>query len=507
MAADTPRYAAESTYAATGIAGLDAVLGGGVARRRLYVIEGPPGAGKTTLALHFLLAGRDNHERCLWLTTAETPDELQDAAQAHGWTLEGIEVFALPMVTRMAQPDQRQTLFRSSEVELDETMQEVMTILERVQPVRVVLDSLSILRDMADDLLAYRRQVLTLKQALNVGGCTALVTDEGPMGSDMHVRTLAHGVVRLRQEVTLFGNEQRQVEIVKMRGRPFQSGRHDLVITTGGIRVFPRLVLAAHDTDNTGELHSTGVVRLDALLGGGLNRGTATLLVGAAGTGKSSVTMQCAAAALQRGHAVAVYLFDERPATWFQRADALGFPLRQAVTHGTLVVEQIDPAEMSPGQFAYEVQHAVTHQAVHLVIIDSLTGYVHAMPEAHFLTLHMHQLLTWLGQHGATTLLVLDQHGLLDAPIVAPLDLSYLADTVLLFRYFEDRGTVRRALSVIKRRSGPHESTIREMTLGRTALTWVSHSPSFVGCSRGLPPMKETGHVVNPEVSPFRREK
>jgi circadian clock protein KaiC len=387
MAADTPPYADESTYAATGITGLDAVLGGGVARRRLYVIEGPPGAGKTTLALHFLLAGRDNHERCLWLTTAETPDELQDAAQAHGWTLEGIEVFALPMVTRMAQPDQRQTLFRSSEVELDETMQEVMTILERVQPVRVVLDSLSILRDMADDLLAYRRQVLTLKQALNVGGCTALVTDEGPMGSDMHVRTLAHGVVRLRQEVTMFGNEQRQVEIVKMRGRPFQSGRHDLVITTGGIRVFPRLVLAAHDTDNTGELHSTGVVRLDALLGGGLNRGTATLLVGAAGTGKSSVTMQCAAAALQRGHAVAVYLFDERPATWFQRADALGFPLRQAVTHGTLVVEQIDPAEMSPGQFAYEVQHAVTHQAVHLVIIDSLTGYVHAMPEAHFLAL------------------------------------------------------------------------------------------------------------------------
>jgi circadian clock protein KaiC len=291
--------------------------------------------------------------------------------------------------------------------------------------------------------------------------------------------------------VTLFGNEQRQVEIVKMRGMPFHGGRHDLVITTGGIRVFPRLLPAAHDTDNIGELHSTGVTRLDTLLGGGLDRGTATLLVGAAGTGKSSVTMQCAAAALQRGHTVAAYLFDERPATWFQRADALGFPLRQAVTHGTLVVEQVDPAEMSPGQFAFEVQHAVTHQAVHLVIIDSLSGYVHAMPDAHFLTLHMHQLLTWLGQHGATTLLVLDQHGLLDAPIAAPLDLSYLADTVLLFRYFEDRGTVRRALSVIKRRSGPHESSIREMTLGPHGIGVGEPLSEFRGVLTGNPTYEE----------------
>jgi circadian clock protein KaiC len=242
-----------------------------------------------------------------------------------------------------------------------------------------------------------------------------------------------------------------------MRGRSFHGGRHDLVITTGGIRVFPRLLPAAHDTDNIGELHSTGVTRLDTLLGGGLDRNTATLLVGAAGTGKSSVTMQCAAVALQRGHAVAVYLFDERPAIWFQWADTLGFPLRQAVTHGTLIVEQIDPAEMSPGQFAYEVQHAVTHQDVHLVIIDSLTGYVHAMPDAHFLTLHMHQLLTWLGQHGATTLLVLDQHGLLDAP------------------------------SVIKRRSGPHESTIREMTLGPHGIDVGEPLSEFRGVLTGSP--------------------
>jgi circadian clock protein KaiC len=495
VAAEAPRQAetnahgptTESTRAATGITGLDVILGGGVLRRQLYVVEGAAGAGKTTLALHFLLAGRDHHERCLWITTAETPDELRAAAHAHGWSLEGIEVLALPLVERLAHPDQRQTLLRPSQLELDETMQEMLTGLERSQPVRVVLDSLSILRDLADEPLAYRRQVLTLKHALRAGGCTVLVTDELAAAPDLHVRTLAHGVMRLLQKVTAFGNEQRQIEIVKMRGMPFHSGRHDMVLTTGGIRVFPRLVLAARDTDAPSVLHSTGLASLDALLGGGLDRGTAMLLVGAAGTGKSSVTMQCTAAALQRGQAAAVYLFDERPATWFHRADQLGFALRQPVREGTLLVEQIDPAEMSPGQFAHEVQHAVTHRGVHLVILDSLTGYVHAMPDEHFLTLHMHELLTWLGQHSVTTLLVLDQHGLLDVSLTPLLDLSYLADTVMLFRYFEYQATVHRAVSVIKRRSGPHENTIRELTLGPTGLGVSAPLTQFQGALTGLP--------------------
>jgi len=484
---NAPGPAVASTRAATGIAGLDLILGGGVLRRQMYVIEGAAGAGKTTLALHFLLAGRDHHERCLWITTAETPDELREAAHAHGWSLEGIEVLALPMVERLAQPDQRQTLLRPAHVELDETMQELLTGLARSQPGRVVLDSLSILRDMADEPLAYRRQVLALKHALRAGGCTALVTDELAAAPDLHVRTLAHGVMRLLREVTTFGNEQRQIEVVKMRGMAYHSGRHDLVLATGGLRVFPRLMPAAREPDALEGLHSTGVAPLNALLGGGLDRSTATLLVGAAGTGKSSVTMQCTAAALQQGQAVAVYLFDERLATWFQRADQLGFALRQAVTAGTLRVEQIDPAEMRPGQFAHEVQHAVTHRGVHLVIIDSLTGYVHAMPDEHFLTLHMHELLTWLGQHSVTTLLVLDQHGLLDSPMMSPLDLSYLADTVILFRYFEDYGTVRRAVSMIKRRSGPHENTIRELTLGPTGIGVGAPLTQFRGALTGLP--------------------
>jgi circadian clock protein KaiC len=494
MAAETPHTseqdasgpAAEPARAATGIEGLDAVLGGGLLRRGMYVIEGAAGAGKTTLALHFMLAGRMNQERCLWITTNETPDELLVAAHAHGWSLEGVDVHALSMAEHIARPEQQQTLFRPSHVELDETMQAVLAALERVRPGRVVLDSLSILRDMAAEPFAYRRQVLALKNALATGGCTAVVTDELLAPPDMHLRTVAHGVIRLLREVTTYGNERRQVEVVKMRATPFRSGRHDCILETGGLRVFPRLLPAPSMADARGDVHPTGVARLDTLLGGGLDGGAATLLVGAAGTGKSSVTMQCATAALQRGHSVAVYLFDERPPTWFQRADQLGFPLRQPAAQGTLLLEQIDPAEMSPGQFAQAVQHAVTHRAMRLVIIDSLTGYVHAMPDEHFLALHMHELLTWLGRHGATTLLVVDQHGLVDTSRVSPLDLSYLADTVLLFRYFEDRGTIRRALSVVKRRGGPHEQTIREMTLGPTGLAIGEPLAQFRGVLTGV---------------------
>jgi circadian clock protein KaiC len=484
---DASGPAAEPIRAATGIAGLDEVLGGGLLPRRMYVIEGAAGAGKTTLALQFTLAGRANHERCLWITTTETPDELLVAAHSHGWSLEGIDVLALSMAEHIARPEQQQTLFRPSHVELDETMQAVLAALERVQPGRVVLDSLSILRDMADEPFAYRRQLLALKNALGACGCTAVLTDELLAPPDMHLRTVAHGVIRLLQEVTTYGNERRQVEIVKMRAMPFRGGRHDMVIETGGLRVFPRLMPPPPAADAQGDVHSTGVAPLDALLSGGLDGGAATLLVGATGTGKSSVTMQCATEALQRGHSVAVYLFDERPPIWFQRADQLGFPLRQPAAQGTLLLEQIDPAEMSPGQFAHAVQHAVTHRAVHLVIIDSLSGYVHAMPDERFLALHMHELLTWLGQHGAITLLVLDQHGLVDASNVSPLDLSYLADTVLLFRYFEDHGMIRRAVSVVKRRSGPHENTIREMTLGPNGIAIGEPLVQFHGVLTGLP--------------------
>jgi circadian clock protein KaiC len=495
VAAETHRNPAQNdsgtpgapARAATGIEGLDLILGGGLLRGRVYVIEGGAGTGKTTLALHFLLAGRDNNEPCLLITTIETRNALAAVAHAHGWSLSGIEILELSLTDPIAQPEQRQTLFRPSHVELDETMQAVRAELERVQPVRLVLDSVSMLRTMADELFAYRRYMVSLKNALVALGCTALITDEALAPHDLHLRTLADGVVHLLREVTPFGNEQRQVETVKMRGMPYRSGRHDMAIATGGLRVFPRFVPAPLDADALGASQPTGVAQLDVLLGGGLDQGTATLLVGAAGTGKSSVAMQCMVAALQHGQAAAVYLFDERPPTWFHRAEGLGFPLRQQAAHGRLLVEQIDPAEMSPGQFAHALQHAVTHRGVRLVVVDSLTGYVHAMPDARFLTLHLHEVLTWLGQHGVTTLLVLDQQGLLESTMPPVLDLSYLTDTVVLFRYFEYQGAIHRALSVVKRRSGPHESTIRELTLGPTGIVVGDPLRQFRGVLTGLP--------------------
>jgi circadian clock protein KaiC len=492
--------AASSTQITTGIEGLDEILDGGLLRGYMYVVEGHSGTGKTTLGLQFLIDGRARHESCLLITTAETRDELAMTAQSYGWSLAGIELLELSQVDIIAQPEQRQTVFRSSQLELDEITRTIVTELERVQPARVVLDSVSVLRDMASEPFVYRRHILSLKNALTARGCTALVTDEWLENPDLHLRTLAHGVVRLTREVMSFGNQQRQMEIVKLRGLNYRSGRHDMRLDAGGMRVFPRFTAPSHltdDTDYTGEFLSTGVEGLDGLLGGGLDRSTAVLIMGTTGTGKSSIAIQCVAAALQRGQSVAVYLFDERPATWYHRAEQLGGPLRQHVTSGTLWVQHINPAEMSPAQFAYELQQAVTQHSVELIIIDSLTGYVNAMPEERFLTLHLHDMLTWLGQRGATTLMVLNQHGLFEPSVRPPIDLSYLCDTLLLLRFFEYRGALHRALSVVKRRSRQHEHTIREMTLGPSGLTVGEPLRQFRGVLSGLP-LYEGDHPSGP---------
>jgi circadian clock protein KaiC len=471
----------------TGIEGLDEILDGGLLRGHVYVIEGEAGTGKTTLALQFLLAGQARNEPCLLVTTSETRDDLTATAHSHGWSLAGIEVLELSLADPISRPEQQQTVFRPALVELDEIMHAVHAELERLQPARVVLDSISTLRDMADQRLTYRRHVLSLRNALVARGCTALITDELLEPQSLHLRTLAHGVIRLQQEIAPYGNQRCQVEIVKMRGMSFRSGRHDMRIETGGIRVFPRFVAEPRDTDYTHESLSTGVAQLDILLGGGLDQSTSTLLIGTTGTGKSSVAMQCMVTALQRGQFAAVYLFDERPSTWFHRAEQLGFDLPQQIANGNVFVQQIDPAEMSPAQFAYELQQAITQRGVQLIIIDSLTGYVNAMPDERFLTLHLHELLTWLGQRGVTTLLVLDHHGLFEPTTRPPFDLSYLTDTVLLFRYFEYQGEIRRALSVVKRRSGPHENTIRELTLGPNGIVVGEPLRQFRGVFTGLP--------------------
>jgi circadian clock protein KaiC len=483
---DTP---AELPRAATGIEGLDVVLGGGLPRGGICIVEGRAGIGKTTLALQFLLRGRDQSEPCLLITTTESRDELTTAARSHGWSLAGIEVLELSLLDPLAQPEQRQTLFRPAQVELGEALQSVLSELERVQPTRVVFDSAAMLRYMAGEPLVYRQYMMSLKNALVARDCTALITDDRLESQDLHLRTLAQGVVSLLRHVTPFGNERRQVEIIKMRGMHYHSGRHDLLIETGGLRVFPRFIAepGGVDGDDIEELQPTGIETLDVMLGGGLDPDTATLLLGAAGTGKSLLAMQCVAAALQRGQAAAVYLFDERPRTWFRRARRLGFNLRQQAASGHLLVDQIDPAEMSPGQFAHDIQHAVTGRGVRLVVIDSLTGYVHAMPDERFLSLHLHELLTWLGHRSVTTLMMLHQQGLFEATLRSPLDLSYLTDAVLFFRYFEYQGAIHRAVSMVKHRSGPHDNTIRELILGPHGIALGEPLKQFRGVFTGLP--------------------
>jgi len=470
----------------TGIAGLDEVLVGGLLRGYMYIIEGQAGTGKTTLCTQFLLEGRAHEETCLLITTAETRDELAATAQSHGWSWAGIEILELSQADAL-QHEQRQTMFRSSQMELDEIITAIIAEFERVQPARLVLDSVSALREMADEPSLYRRQILSLKNALTARGCTVLITDEWLETSDLHLRTLAHGVLRLTQEVTVFGNQQRQMEIIKLRGLNYRSGRHDMRINTGGIRVFPRFTAQADFIDHMGNVLSTGVDALDTLLGGGLDRGTASLFIGTTGTGKSSLAIQCVTASLQRGQAANVYLFDERPATWFYRAEQLGCPLRRHAANGSLVVQQINPADMTPAQFAYELQQAVIQRGLELICIDSLTGYVNAMPEERFLSLYLHDVLLWLGQRGVTTLMVVNQHGLFESTARSAIDLSYLSDTLLLLRFFEYQGAIHRALSVVKRRGGSHESTIREITLGPNGLAVGEPLTQFRGVLTGLP--------------------
>lgn len=479
--------AGEPTRMATGIEGLDEALGGGLPAGRVYVIEGDAGAGKTTLALQFLMAGHEHNEPCLLVTTTETGDELAEMAHSHGWSLAGLEILELSQADAFVQSEQQQTVFRPSQVELDETMGLVLAVLERMHPVRVVFDSVTTLRYMADEPFVYRRHIQTLKNALLSSGCTALITDELLAPQNLHLRTLAHGVVRLHREITPFGNQRRQMEIVKMRAMSFRSGRHDMRIATGGIRIFPRLLAESRDADFSGEYLSTGLMPLDRMLGGGLDRGTSTLITGTTGTGKSTIAMQCVAASLQRGQSAAVYLFDEQPYTWLYRSKQLGFNLSQQTANGNLSVQPIDPAEMSPSQFVHTLQQDVTRRGVQLITIDSLTGYINAMPDERFLSLYLRGMLTWLGQRGTTTLLVLNQHGLFESSTRPLLELSYLADTLILIRFFEHRGRIHRALSVVKRRSGPHENEIREISLDQNGVIVGEPLRQFRGVLTGLP--------------------
>jgi circadian clock protein KaiC len=452
--------------ASTGIAGLDAVLGGGLTPHRLYLVEGSPGSGKTTLALQFLRAGAALGERVLYISLSETEEELRAVGASHGWDLEGLHVRELIPSEDSLKPDEQYTLFHPSEVELAETTRAILTDAENFKPSRVVFDSLAELRLLAGHPLRYRRQILALKQFFLSRKCTVLMLDDrAAVEQDIQLQTLAHGVISLEHTHPAFGAERRRICVFKYRGIAFRGGYHDFIIETGGLRVFPRLVAADHRHASLRDVLHSGVPEFDALLGGGIECGTSTLIAGAAGSGKSTLAVQFAANAAASGKRSAMFIFDESLATLLSRADGLGIPLRKGYDSGHVQIQPIDPAELSPGQFAHAVVDAVTEHGASLVIIDSLNGYMQAMPEEKFLTAQLHELLASLGHRGVATILIGVHPGLIGSAMQTSVDASYLADGVILLRYFEARGEVRQAISVVKRRGGAHERTIRELRL------------------------------------------
>jgi circadian clock protein KaiC len=472
----------------TGVSGLDYVLNGGLPRNRVYLVEGDPGSGKTTLGLQFLLDGVSRGESGLYVTLSETKAELDAVAASHDWDLSDIYIHELASPDQVKfDADDQYTFFHPSEVELGETTKAVLAAVARVNPARVVFDSLSEMRLLAREPLRYRRQILGLKQFFTGRHCTVLLLDDRTSEpDDLQLQSLAHGVVMLEQLAPEYGAERRRLRVVKVRGVRFAGGYHDFVITTGGIRVFPRLVAATSRHARTQQVVSTGVAPLDQLLGGGIDRGTTTLLIGPAGVGKSATATHIGAAAANRGEQVAVYMFDEGLATFCTRAAGLGVDLTGYIERRAITLTQIDPAELSPGEFAQQIRTAVVQDGVSVVVIDSLNGYMNSMPEERFLLAQLHELFAFLRQHDVLVLAVVAQHGILGS-MQTPVDLSYLADNVLLFRFFETAGRVRQALSVVKKRAGWHERTIRELTIGSAGVTLSEPLANFHGVLTGVP--------------------
>ncbi|MDB5686637.1 MAG: circadian clock protein KaiC, partial [Rhizorhabdus sp.] len=480
--------AVTSAKAETGIAGLDDVTAGGLARARLFLLEGSPGTGKTTIASQFLLAGAEAGERCLYITLSETEEELRGSAASHGWDFaDRIEIFELVPPESLLDDEQQQSLLYSSDLELGETTKRIFEMFERLKPDRVVLDSLSEIRLLAQSSLRYRRQILALKHYFAHHAATVLMLDDLTAEvSDKTVHSVAHGVIRLEELSPDYGAERRRLRVLKYRGQRFRGGYHDFVIDTGGVRVFPRLVSAEHKTDFSRDLVSTDSMAFDALLGGGFERGSSTLILGPAGTGKSLLALTFVAGAVARGERAAMFVFDEELGLLFARAKGLGIDLQEMVDRDALVIEQVDAAELTPGEFSERVRTCVEKYQARTVVIDSVNGYQAAMPQEHALILHMHELLQYLNRQGATTFLTVAQHGLV-GDMKAPVDVTYLADTVILLRYFEAAGRVRRAISIVKKRTGTHEDTIREFRINASGITLGDPLVQFQGVLRGVP--------------------
>ena len=484
--AQSPQAARSQPRLGTGIAGLNDILSGGLTADRLYLVQGDPGTGKTTMAMQYLMEGIRQRESVLFVTLSETEEELRAVAESHGWKLDGINIFELSAAQQNRTAEQN-TLFHPSEVELNEVTQTVLDEVERVKPTRVVIDSLSELRLLAQSPLRFRRQILALKQFFSGRGCTVILLDDMVADvEDAQAHSVAHGVIEMQQPAPEYGAERRRMRVMKYRGVRFRGGWHDYGITRGGLTVYPRLIAAEHRPHVNQTTIPSGLPELDALLGGGVARGTSLLLLGPAGCGKSTLAAQYAAAAAERGERAAMFLFDENVQTLLTRSNSIGMNLASAISDGRVTARQIDPAEMPAGEFIHLVRAAVERDHAKVVVIDSLNGYLNSMPDDRFLVIHMHELLTYLAQQGVLTILIMAQHGMMGR-MESPIDLSYLSDSVLLMRYFEAHGAIHQAISVMKKRTGAHERTIRQFRVTSHGVKVGEPLKDFHGILTGVP--------------------
>jgi circadian clock protein KaiC len=470
---------------ATGLAGIDNILCGGLPTGQLYLVDGKPGVGKTTLAIQFLLEGVRRGERCLYVTLSETKGELESVADSHGWDLGGIDIVELAQIESHFSMKSQNTLFQPAEVELTNLSKLLVDEFDRIAPQRMVLDSLSEVRLMAQNPLRYRRQILAYKQHFAGKSTVLLLDDRSATGQDAQVQSIVHGIVTLETVPLKFGINRRFLNIPKLRGSTFREGNHDYVIKAGGLTVYPRLIAPQESSGFKQETFMSGNEQLDKLVGGGLDAGTGTLFMGPAGSGKSTVAAMFASHTAHRGHRVLYFGFDEVPTILVNRAQEIGLDFESVMKSGMLELRQVDPAEVAPGELANEIHKAV-EAGTRMVVLDSLNGYVNAMPQEEFLHLHLHELLTYLNQNGIVTIMILAQHGLVGS-MGAPVDVSYLADAVLLTRFFEARGSMKKALSVIKKRSGAHEDTIRELTMSSRGIHIGPPLVDFEGVMTGVP--------------------